>query len=98
MELLRPLPRKWVSLRLTKFNGCGVTSQTGIRLATPPSKLPNPRKRVDILINDAACGIMTRQLAANGVGLHIAINHTGHIVLISHLPLMKKTTDKESIV
>lgn len=49
--------------------------------------------RLDILINNAARGIMTFQLAdSNGIDLHMALNHMGHVVLTSHLlPLMKKT-------
>ncbi|KAI4946617.1 hypothetical protein J4E91_007306 [Alternaria rosae] len=51
--------------------------------------------RIDILINNAARGIMTYQLAKNGVDLHMAINHMGHVVLTSHLlPLIKSTADK----
>jgi NAD(P)-dependent dehydrogenase (short-subunit alcohol dehydrogenase family) len=51
--------------------------------------------RIDILINNAARGIMTYQLSQNGVDLHMAINHMGHVVLTSHLlPLIKKTADK----
>ena len=48
--------------------------------------------RLDILINNAARGIMTYQLAKNGVDLHMAINHFGHVVLTAQLlPLLKKT-------
>ncbi|KAJ8115019.1 hypothetical protein OPT61_g3236 [Boeremia exigua] len=48
--------------------------------------------RLDILVNNAARGIMTYQLAKNGVDLHMAINHFGHVVLTSHLlPLLKST-------
>jgi NAD(P)-dependent dehydrogenase (short-subunit alcohol dehydrogenase family) len=51
--------------------------------------------RIDILINNAARGIMTYQLSQNGVDLHMAINHMGHVVLTSHLlPLIKKTAEK----
>ncbi|KNG51173.1 retinol dehydrogenase 12 [Stemphylium lycopersici] len=51
--------------------------------------------RVDILINNAARGIMTYQLAKNGVDLHMAGNHMGHVVLTSHLlPLLKSTAEK----
>lgn len=48
--------------------------------------------RLDILINNAGRGIMTYQLAQNGVDLHMAINHFGHVVLTSHLlPLLQST-------
>jgi len=51
--------------------------------------------RLDILINNAARGIMTYQIASNGVYLHMALNHMGHVVLTSHLlPLLKKTAEK----
>lgn len=51
--------------------------------------------RIDILINNAARGIMTYQLAKNGVDLHMASNHFGHVVLTSHLlPLLKSTAEK----
>lgn len=48
---------------------------------------------LDILICNAARGIMTAQRAAtSGVDLHMAINHLGHAVLTSHLlPLLKAT-------
>ncbi|PVI08664.1 retinol dehydrogenase 12 [Periconia macrospinosa] len=51
--------------------------------------------RLDILINNAGRGIMTAQLAKNGVDLHMASNHMGHVVLTSHLlPLLKDTSKK----
>lgn len=51
--------------------------------------------RLDILINNAGRGIMTYQLAKNGVDLHMATNHFGHVVLTSHLlPLIKSTAEK----
>lgn len=48
---------------------------------------------LDILICNAARGIMTAQRAAtSGVDLHMAVNHVGHTVLTSHLlPLLKAT-------
>ncbi|KAF2002996.1 NAD(P)-binding protein [Amniculicola lignicola CBS 123094] len=51
--------------------------------------------RIDILINNAARGIMTAQKAKNGVDLHMAVNHIGHVVLTSHLlPTIKKTAEE----
>ncbi|KZV74917.1 NAD(P)-binding protein [Peniophora sp. CONT] len=48
--------------------------------------------RLDVLILNAARGIMTAQKDAHGVDLHMAINHIGHVALTSHLlPLLKKT-------
>ncbi|OCL06674.1 NAD(P)-binding protein [Glonium stellatum] len=55
--------------------------------------------RLDILINNAGRGIMTFQLAKNGIDLHMAQNHMGHVVLTSHLlPLMKKTASQGNTV
>ncbi|KAF2238464.1 NAD(P)-binding protein [Viridothelium virens] len=58
-------------------------------------KIKSHTDRLDIVINNAARGIMTHQLApSNGVDLHMASNHMGHVVLTSHLlPLLKKTAD-----
>ncbi|ORY15491.1 hypothetical protein BCR34DRAFT_558895 [Clohesyomyces aquaticus] len=61
--------------------------------------IANKTDRLDILINNAARGIMTYQLAGNGVDLHMAGNHMGHVVLTSHLlPLLKETSKKGSVV
>lgn len=56
--------------------------------------------RIDILINGAARGIMTRQLApTNGIDLHMALNHMGHVVLTSHLlPKLKETAENGDYV
>ncbi|KAF2811975.1 NAD(P)-binding protein [Mytilinidion resinicola] len=55
--------------------------------------------RLDILINNAARGIMTAQLAKNGIDQHMAQNHIGHVVLTSHLlPLLKKTAEQGNTV
>ncbi|KZM28855.1 uncharacterized protein EKO05_0008559 [Ascochyta rabiei] len=65
-------------------------------------KIAEQTDRIDILINNAARGIMTYQLAKNGVDLHMATNHFGHVVLTSHLlPILKETAkngDKVRIV
>ncbi|KAF2688657.1 NAD(P)-binding protein [Lentithecium fluviatile CBS 122367] len=65
-------------------------------------KIAEKTDRLDILINNAGRGIMTAQLAKNGVDLHMATNHMGHVVLTSHLlPLLKDTAkngDKVRIV
>jgi len=48
--------------------------------------------RIDILLNNAARGIMTYQLTDYGVDRHMAMNHMGHVILTSHLlPTLKKT-------
>lgn len=56
--------------------------------------------RLDILVNNAARGIMTYQLTDLGVDQHMAVNHIGHTVLTSYLlPLLKKTaSDKNTTV
>ncbi|KAF3000907.1 hypothetical protein E8E13_008289 [Curvularia kusanoi] len=55
--------------------------------------------RIDILINNAARGIMTYQLAKNGIDLHMAGNHFGHVVLTSHLlPVLKETAKNGNTV
>ena len=56
-------------------------------------KIKGQTDRLDIVINNAARGIMTHQLAAsNGIDQHMALNHMGHVVLTSHLlPVLKKT-------
>jgi NAD(P)-dependent dehydrogenase (short-subunit alcohol dehydrogenase family) len=42
---------------------------------------------------------MTYQLAKNGVDLHMATNHMGHVVLTSHLlPVLKETAKKGNTV
>ena len=58
-------------------------------------KIASSTDRIDILINNAARGIMTAQLTDKGVDLHMAINHIGHDILTSHLlPVLKKTSEK----
>ncbi|KAH7031422.1 retinol dehydrogenase 12 [Microdochium trichocladiopsis] len=55
--------------------------------------------RLDILINNAARGIMTYQLTDLGVDRHMAVNHMGHVVLTSYLlPLLKETAENGNTV
>lgn len=55
--------------------------------------------RLDILINNAARGIMTAQLTDYGVDRHMALNHMGHVIITSHLlPLLKKTASENNKV
>lgn len=62
-------------------------------------KIKESTDRLDILVNNAARGIMTFQLTDYGVDRHMALNHMGHVILTSHLlPLMKKTAESGSIV
>lgn len=61
-------------------------------------EIANQTDRIDILINNAARGIMTYQLAKNGVDLHMATNHFGHVILTSHLlPILKETAKKDKV-
>lgn len=61
-------------------------------------EIANQTDRIDILINNAARGIMTYQLAKNGVDLHMASNHFGHVILTSHLlPILKETAKKDKV-
>lgn len=61
-------------------------------------KIADQTDRIDILINNAARGIMTYQLAKNGVDLHMASNHFGHVILTSHLlPILKETAKKDKV-
>ena len=60
--------------------------------ARTASNIAKQTDRIDILINNAARGIMSYQLAKNGIDLHMATNHFGHVVLTSHLlPTLKET-------
>jgi len=69
------------------------------RVATVAKEIASQTDRVDILINNAARGIMTYQLTEYGVDRHMAVNHMGHVILTSHLlPLMKKTAEKGNTV
>ncbi|KAF2415373.1 NAD(P)-binding protein [Tothia fuscella] len=62
-------------------------------------KISNSTDRLDILLNNAARGIMTAQLTPSRVDQHMALNHIGHVVLTSHLlPLMKKTAENGNTV
>lgn len=72
---------------------CDLADWEGVvKVATEISKETD---RIDILINNAGRGIMTQQFAPkNGIDLHMACNHMGHVVLTSHLlPLIKKTAE-----
>ncbi|KAL1306443.1 hypothetical protein AAFC00_005142 [Neodothiora populina] len=64
------------------------------------SEIAEQTDKIDILINNAGRGIMTRQLApTNGIDQHMATNHVGHVVLTSHLlPTLKKTADAGNTV
>lgn len=62
------------------------------RVAQVSKEIKDQTDRLDILICNAARGIMTYQLTDYGVDRHMAVNHMGHTILTSHLlPLIKKT-------
>ncbi|KAL1601450.1 hypothetical protein SLS60_006365 [Paraconiothyrium brasiliense] len=62
-------------------------------------EIANKTDRIDILINNAARGIMSVQQAKNGVEQTMATNHFGHVVLTSHLlPTIKETAKKGNTV
>ncbi|KAL8999767.1 MAG: hypothetical protein Q9169_001440 [Polycauliona sp. 2 TL-2023] len=62
-------------------------------------KIASSTDRIDIMINNAARGIMTYQTTDYGVDRHMALNHMGHVILNSHLmPIMKKTASDGNTV
>jgi len=63
--------------------------------AQAANEIAKQTDRIDILILNAARGIMTYQLApSNGTDIHFAVNHAGHHVFVSHLlPTLKKTAE-----
>ncbi len=73
----------WLPCDLADWKAVAETSQ----------KIRDQTDRLDILILNAARGVMTYQLTDDtGVDLHMALNHMGHVVLTSHLlPVLKST-------
>lgn len=62
-------------------------------------KIAQSTDRIDILINNAARGIMTYQLTDYNVDRHMAMNHMAHVILTSHLlPILKKTASEGNTV
>lgn len=73
---------EWLPCDLADWNAIAQVAQ----------KISSNTKRLDILINNAARGIMTAQITSYGVDEHMAVNHIGHVILTSHLlPVLKKT-------
>jgi len=69
------------------------------RVAEVAKEIRDSTDRLDILINNAARGIMTYQLTDYDIDTHMALNHMGHVILTSHLlPLLKKTASGSSKV
>ncbi|KAI4183164.1 MAG: hypothetical protein L6R41_005551 [Letrouitia leprolyta] len=63
------------------------------------NEIASQTDRIDIMINNAARGIMTYQTTDYGVDRHMAINHMSHVILNSHLlPIMKKTASEGNTV
>lgn len=80
---------EWIPCDLSDWEQTG---QTAFNIAKKVDRL-------DILINNAGRGIMTAQRAKNGIDLHMATNHFGHVVLTSHLlPKIKHTAEKGDTV
>lgn len=58
-------------------------------------EIADETERLDILIANAAKGIMSFALDSNGLDSHMSINHLGHVVLIDALlPLLSQTVKK----
>lgn len=64
------------------------------RVVEVAKEIQSSTDRLDILVNNAARGIMSYQLTDYGVDRHMAVNHMGHAILTSNLlDLLKKTAD-----
>ena len=67
-------------------------------VAKAAKQISEQTDQVDMLMQNAARGIMTYELTDYGVDRHFAVNHVGHVVLCSHLlPLLKKTAEKDTV-
>lgn len=81
----------------TKWIQCDLSDWK--RVTEVAKEISDSTDRLDILINNAARGIMTYQLTDYGVDRHMALNHMGHVILTSHLlPLLKKTASQGNTV
>lgn len=68
-------------------------------VAKVAKQITDQTDRIDIMVSNAAGGIMTYQLTDYGVDRHMAVNHMGHVILNSHLmPIMKMTAEKRNMV
>lgn len=80
---------RWIQLDLADWK----------KIPEVASQISNETDRIDILVNNAARGIMTYQLTDMGVDRHMAVNHIGHVILTSHLlPKIKDTASKGNTV
>ncbi|KAL8783741.1 MAG: hypothetical protein Q9213_004422 [Squamulea squamosa] len=76
---------------------CDLSDWKGVK--TTADKIASQTDRLDILVANAGRGIMTYQVTDYGVDRHMALNHMGHVILISHLlPVMKKTASESNMV
>ena len=77
----------------TKWLQCDLSDWR--RVTQVAKEISDSTDRLDILINNAARGIMTHQLDDNGVDRHMSVSLFGHVILTSHLlPLLKKTASQ----
>lgn len=80
---------RWIQLDLSDWK----------QIPKVAEQISNETGRIDILINNAARGIMTYELTDLGVDRHMAVNHIGHVILTSHLlPTLKDTASKGNTV
>jgi NAD(P)-dependent dehydrogenase (short-subunit alcohol dehydrogenase family) len=76
---------------------CDIGDWTAV--AKTAKKISSSTDRIDILICDAARGIMTYQLTDYGIDRHFAVNQIGHVTLVSHLlPVLKETAKQGNTV
>ncbi|KAI9722224.1 MAG: hypothetical protein M1812_001696 [Candelaria pacifica] len=76
---------------------CDLSDWKGVKEVA--DKIADSTDRIDILINNAARGIMTHQITDYGVDRHMALNHMGHDIFTSHLlPRIKETASKGDTV
>ena len=67
--------------------------------AKAAKEISSQTDRIDILILNAARGIMSYELTDYGVDRHMAVNHIGHVTLCSHLlPILKDTASQGNTV
>lgn len=65
------------------------------RVTDVAAEIRRQTDRLDIVVNNAARGIMTYQLDQQGVDRHMSVSLIGHVVLTSHLlPLLKQTAEQ----
>ncbi|KAL8702823.1 MAG: hypothetical protein Q9201_004012 [Fulgogasparrea decipioides] len=76
---------------------CDLSDWVAVKAAA--DRIASQTDRIDIMISNAARGIMTYQTTEYGVDRHMALNHFGHVILNSHLmPIMKKTASNGNTV